>query len=79
VLWCLFPKVIQKGSSLNKTNFVFLTIALDEPIEIIIHLYTEMSQGNALYSYLYLKQAKTSFFLFSSTNSKNRRAEMGGQ
>jgi hypothetical protein len=36
----------------------------------------EMSQRNSLYSYLYLKQAKMSFFLFfSSTKSENNRVE----
>jgi hypothetical protein len=34
----------------------------DEPVGIIIHIYTEISQGNIPCSYLYLKQAKTSFF-----------------
>jgi hypothetical protein len=49
----------------------------DEPIEVIIHIYMEISQGNSLCSYIY-KQAKTSFFsffLFSSTKSENKRAE----
>jgi hypothetical protein len=37
----------------------------------------EMTQKNSLYSYLYLKQAKMSFFffLFSSTKSENRSVE----
>jgi hypothetical protein len=38
----------------------------------------EMSQGNTLCSYLYLKQAKMSFFLFfffPATKSENRRVE----
>jgi hypothetical protein len=39
----------------------------------------EISQGNYLCSYLYLKQGKTSCFsfylLFSSTKPENRRAE----
>jgi hypothetical protein len=47
----------------------------DEPIEVIIHIYMEISQGNSLCSYLYLKQAKMSFSLFSSTKSENRRVE----
>jgi hypothetical protein len=44
----------------------------------------EISQGNSLYSYLYLKLAKMScfsFYLFSSAKSENRRveqAERGG-
>jgi hypothetical protein len=45
----------------------------DEPIGIIIHTYMEMSQGNFLCSYLYLKQAKMSFF--SLTKLENRRVE----
>jgi hypothetical protein len=45
----------------------------DEPIGVIIHIYTEMSQGNSLYSHIYLKQAKMSFF--SSTKLENRRME----
>jgi hypothetical protein len=32
----------------------------DEPIQVIMHIYKEMSQGNSLCSYL--KQAKMSFF-----------------
>jgi hypothetical protein len=32
-----------------------------EPIVVIVHIYMEMSQGNFLCSYLYLKQAKMSF------------------
>jgi hypothetical protein len=46
----------------------------DEPIGVIIHIYMEISQGNSLCSYLYLKQAKMSFF-FSSIKSENRRME----
>jgi hypothetical protein len=30
----------------------------DEPIGVIIHRYMEITQGNSLRSYLYLKQAK---------------------
>jgi uncharacterized membrane protein len=37
----------------------------DEPNETIILIYMEMSQGNSLCSYCYLKQAKISFILFS--------------
>jgi hypothetical protein len=45
----------------------------DEPIGVMIHIYTEISQGNHLCSYLYLKQEKkASFFIFSSTKSENR-------
>jgi hypothetical protein len=52
----------------------------DEPIGVIIHIYMELSHGNSLCSYLYLKQAKLSFlllfyFLFSSTKLENRKAE----
>jgi hypothetical protein len=36
----------------------------DKPIGIIIHIYTEITQGNSLCSYLYLKQAKMSYFSF---------------
>jgi hypothetical protein len=37
----------------------------DEPIGVVIHICVEITQGNSLYSYLYLKLAKTpcsSFF-----------------
>jgi hypothetical protein len=44
-------------------------IRREKPIRIIIHIYMGISQGNSLY----LTQAKMSFFLFSSTKSKNRR------
>jgi hypothetical protein len=40
----------------------------DRPIGVIIHIYMEISQGNSLCSYLYLKKAKMScfsFYLFS--------------
>jgi hypothetical protein len=51
----------------------------DEPIGVVIHVCMEISHGNSLYSYPYLKLAKTSCFLsfifFSSTKSENRRAE----
>jgi hypothetical protein len=44
----------------------------------------ETTQGISLYSYLYLKVAKTpcfSYYLlcFSSTKLENRRAEQGGE
>jgi hypothetical protein len=38
----------------------------DKPIEVITHTHTEVSQGNSLCSYLYLKQAKMSHFFFLS-------------
>jgi hypothetical protein len=47
----------------------------DEPIGAIIHIYMELSQGKHLCVYLYLKQQKYNFFLFSSTKSENRKAE----
>jgi hypothetical protein len=34
----------------------------DEPIGVIIHILMEVTQGNSLYSYLYLKLAKKSCF-----------------
>jgi hypothetical protein len=46
-----------------------------ESIGVIIHIYMEISQENSLCSYVYLKQAKCHFFLFSSTKSENRRTE----
>jgi hypothetical protein len=36
----------------------------DKPIGVIIHMYMEISQGSSLSSYLYLKQANMSCFLF---------------
>jgi hypothetical protein len=36
----------------------------DEPIRVIIHMYMEMPRRNSLYSYLYLKVAKMSYFSF---------------
>jgi hypothetical protein len=45
----------------------------DEPIQVIVHVYMETSQGNSLCSYL--KQGKMSFFSFPSTKSENRRVE----
>jgi hypothetical protein len=50
----------------------------DEPVRDIIHIYMEMSQGNALYSYL--KQTKMSpFFLLQNwkTGGKNRSSLVG--
>jgi hypothetical protein len=50
----------------------------DEPIGIILHIYMEISLGNSLCSYLYLKLAKMSFFsffFFYSTKSENKRVE----
>jgi hypothetical protein len=36
----------------------------DEPIAVILHTYVEISQGNFLCSYFYLKQAKMACFSF---------------
>jgi hypothetical protein len=36
----------------------------DEPVGVMIHIYMEISQGNSLCCYLYLKQAKMLCFLF---------------
>jgi hypothetical protein len=36
----------------------------DEPTVIIIHIHTEISQGNSLCIYLYLKQTKCHFFSY---------------
>jgi hypothetical protein len=36
----------------------------DKPVGGIIHIHMEMSQGNSLCSYFYLKQAKMSWFSF---------------
>jgi hypothetical protein len=36
----------------------------DEPIGVIMHIFMEMSQGNSLCSYMYLKQTKLSCFSF---------------
>jgi hypothetical protein len=36
----------------------------DEPSGVIIHIYMEISQGDSLCSYFYLKQAKISLFSF---------------
>jgi hypothetical protein len=38
----------------------------EKPIGIAIYIQKEISQGNPLCSYLYLKQAKMSFFFFLS-------------
>jgi hypothetical protein len=51
----------------------------DKPIEVIIHIYMEISQGNSLCNYIYLKQTKMSCFsfifsLFSSEKLENSRA-----
>jgi hypothetical protein len=45
----------------------------DEIIGVIIHIYMEISQGNSLCSYLYLKLAKMSFFSFLYFPLQNRR------
>jgi hypothetical protein len=50
----------------------------DKPIQVVIHICMETMQGKSLYSYLYLKLAKTlflflSFMFFSSTKSENWR------
>jgi hypothetical protein len=54
----------------------------DKTIGVTIYLYTEISLGNSLCSYLYVKTTKMSFFcvcfifsLFSSTKSEKRRVE----
>jgi hypothetical protein len=52
----------------------------DEPIWVVIHICILTTLGISLYSYFYLKLAKTMFFLlslmfFSSTKSENKRAE----
>jgi hypothetical protein len=52
----------------------------DKPIEVII--YIEISQGNFLHSYLYLKQAKITFFSFfhlqnQRTGGWNRSCPVG--
>jgi hypothetical protein len=50
----------------------------DEPIGVAVHMCMEVTQGNSLCSYLYLKLAKTPcfsyslFMFFSSTKSENR-------
>jgi hypothetical protein len=47
----------------------------DKPTGTLIHTYMEISQGNFLCSYLYLKKAKISFFFFNFTKSEKRRVE----
>jgi hypothetical protein len=51
----------------------------DKPSGIIIHTYMEISQGNSLYSYFYLKLKCHVFHfilsLFFPTKLENRRAE----
>jgi hypothetical protein len=49
----------------------------DEPIGVTIHRYMEISQGNSLCNYLYLKQTKMSFFfcLFSFIKPHNKSGE----
>jgi hypothetical protein len=37
----------------------------DKPIGVIVHIYIEVSQGNSLCRYLYLKQTKMSCFPFN--------------
>jgi hypothetical protein len=37
----------------------------DKPIGFIIHIYMEISQGNSLCRYIYLKQVKMSCFSFN--------------
>jgi hypothetical protein len=44
----------------------------EEPIQVVLHIFMEMSHGNSLYNYL--KQTKMSFY-FSSTKLENRRVE----
>jgi hypothetical protein len=50
----------------------------DKPVGVITHICMELSQGNSLCSYLYLKQAKIScfsFYFFLLQNWRNRKAE----
>jgi hypothetical protein len=50
----------------------------DEPFGVTLHLYLEISHGNSLDGYLYLKQTKflfLKFSLFSFTKLDNRRVE----
>jgi hypothetical protein len=48
----------------------------DKPTGVIIHTYMEVSQGNSLCSYLYLKLKCHDFhFIFSLTKSENRKEE----
>jgi hypothetical protein len=48
-----------------------------EPVGVIIHIHMEISQANSLGSYLYLKQAKISFFSVFFFLLQNQR--IGGQ
>jgi hypothetical protein len=53
----------------------------DKPIRVIRHIIMEISQGNSLCSYLYLKQAKMSFFSFffcKIGKQKGRAGPLGG-
>jgi hypothetical protein len=57
-----------------------MKIRRDISVGAIIHIYMEISQGNYLHSYIYLKQAKMScfsFYLFSFLLLQNQRT--GGQ
>jgi hypothetical protein len=45
-----------------------------EPAGVIKHTYMELSQGNSLCSYFYLKQAKMSFFFFYKIREQEGRA-----
>jgi hypothetical protein len=52
----------------------------NKPSGVLILICMEISQGNALYCYFYLKQVKKChiflfYLLFSSTKSDNRRAD----
>jgi hypothetical protein len=47
----------------------------DEPIQVIIHIYMEMSQGNSLC--IYLKQTKMSFFFFLQNWKRQNRSCLG--
>jgi hypothetical protein len=42
----------------------------NKPIWVIIHIYMEISQGNSLCSYLYLKLKKCHFFFFLLENRR---------
>jgi hypothetical protein len=53
----------------------------DEPVGVIIHIHIGISQGNFLCSYLYLKQAKMSFYFFLLQNQRTdgqNRSYLGG-
>jgi hypothetical protein len=49
----------------------------DEPIGVVIHICMETTEGNSLCTYLYLKLAKTSFFLFIFFLLQNLRRSDG--